>query len=165
VARITPRHLLRLYPRAWRERYGDEFLALLEQEGLRPGVVVNVVAGALDAWLTSAPVGSPSAEAAGVRVFVDTDEHRLAPWRVWPFLIVTFVVPWGLYGLAHLMIDERGPVWWIETFVQPLGLISVAWAGAAMWRLRPFSLFTRIAGACLMGGPIWILAVLRQIAS
>src|SRR5688572_6147871 len=49
---MKPRTLLKLYPRPWRERYGDEFLALLEKEGTRPGVVVNVLAGAFDAWVS-----------------------------------------------------------------------------------------------------------------
>lgn len=35
--------LLRLYPRAWRERYGDEFLALLEIRGLSTAAVVDTV--------------------------------------------------------------------------------------------------------------------------
>jgi hypothetical protein len=41
--------LLRLYPRAWRQRYGAEFAALLEQQPLTPLAVVDVVRGALDA--------------------------------------------------------------------------------------------------------------------
>jgi len=43
--------LLGLYPRAWRERYGDEFAALLEDIGITPGVVLDVLAGALDAHI------------------------------------------------------------------------------------------------------------------
>jgi hypothetical protein len=43
--------LLRLYPRAWRDRYGDEFLALLGDQRLPARSVVDVVAGALDARL------------------------------------------------------------------------------------------------------------------
>src|SRR5512132_4053000 len=44
--------LLRLYPRAWRERYGEELLAQLEsQRPLRIGVVADLVRGALDAHL------------------------------------------------------------------------------------------------------------------
>ena len=45
------RWLLRLYPAAWRQRYGEEFLSLLETErhGLR--LYVDVVLGAIDAWL------------------------------------------------------------------------------------------------------------------
>src|SRR5688500_17074384 len=47
---IRPRTLLRLYPRAWRDRYGNEFVALLEKEGTGPRVVLSVLAGAFDAW-------------------------------------------------------------------------------------------------------------------
>ncbi|WP_446665668.1 hypothetical protein [Flexivirga sp. B27] len=35
--------LLALYPRAWRDRYGEEYRALLEDTGLRPAVVGNVL--------------------------------------------------------------------------------------------------------------------------
>jgi hypothetical protein len=47
------RHLLlRLYPRAWRERYGEELSAQLEaQRPLRIGIVADLVRGALDAHL------------------------------------------------------------------------------------------------------------------
>jgi hypothetical protein len=41
--------LLGLYPRAWRERYGDEFAALLEEMGIGPAAVLDVVCGAVDA--------------------------------------------------------------------------------------------------------------------
>ena len=40
------RALLRLYPRAWRARYGDEFLTLVEDQGLSWRGVVDVVAAA-----------------------------------------------------------------------------------------------------------------------
>jgi hypothetical protein len=44
--------LLRLYPRAWRERYGEELSAQLEaQHPLRIGVVADLLRGALDAHL------------------------------------------------------------------------------------------------------------------
>jgi hypothetical protein len=45
------RRLLLLYPKSWRERYGDEFLEVLEARP--PGIagVIDVVRGALDARL------------------------------------------------------------------------------------------------------------------
>ena len=43
--------LLRLYPRAWRDRYGDEFLALLESCPLSLGMVGDICLGAVDARL------------------------------------------------------------------------------------------------------------------
>jgi hypothetical protein len=43
--------LVRLYPRAWRARYEEEFLALLEQTDSSPLDLANVALGALDAHL------------------------------------------------------------------------------------------------------------------
>jgi hypothetical protein len=43
------RWLTRLYPRAWRQRYEAEFVALLEQQPLTLGIILDVVRGALDA--------------------------------------------------------------------------------------------------------------------
>ncbi|HEX6121968.1 MAG TPA: hypothetical protein VFY89_02355 [Ktedonobacterales bacterium] len=43
--------LVRLYPRAWRERYGEEFRTVLAEERLSACVVVDVALGALDARL------------------------------------------------------------------------------------------------------------------
>jgi hypothetical protein len=49
---MTTRWLVRLYPRAWRERYGEEFLALLEERRASSvGNLFDVAFGALDAWL------------------------------------------------------------------------------------------------------------------
>ena len=41
--------LVRLYPRAWRARYGDEFADLLTDRGVGPFDVLDVILGALDA--------------------------------------------------------------------------------------------------------------------
>ncbi|HET8568589.1 MAG TPA: hypothetical protein VFM93_06350 [Candidatus Limnocylindria bacterium] len=43
--------LLRLFPGAWRERYGDEFEALLEDLGPHSPVAADVLLAALRAWL------------------------------------------------------------------------------------------------------------------
>ena len=43
--------LLRLYPAAWRERYAEEFAAMLEQGMLSPLDVVDILLGACDAHL------------------------------------------------------------------------------------------------------------------
>lgn len=44
--------LLRLYPPAWRHRYGGELSALLADQPLTFAVVMDLVGGALDAWLS-----------------------------------------------------------------------------------------------------------------
>jgi hypothetical protein len=50
---MTASQLLRLYPRGWRERYGDEFLATVGDEALRFQQIVNIVSGAIDARLSA----------------------------------------------------------------------------------------------------------------
>jgi hypothetical protein len=47
-------HLLRLYPAAWRDRYADEFAALLDDCPSSPALVLDVLLGALDARLRCA---------------------------------------------------------------------------------------------------------------
>lgn len=44
------RRLLRLYPRAWRERYEDEVLALTDETGLTTGHALDLARGALREW-------------------------------------------------------------------------------------------------------------------
>jgi hypothetical protein len=45
--------LIRCYPARWRERYGDEFLAILEERPLGPYDVADILLGAVDARLRS----------------------------------------------------------------------------------------------------------------
>ena len=44
--------LLRLYPRAWRDRYGEEFLATVGPGPLGLQQAIDIVCGAIDAWLS-----------------------------------------------------------------------------------------------------------------
>ena len=49
--RRSARSLVRLYPRAWRERYGEEFVALLEERPASLRDALDVALGAADAHL------------------------------------------------------------------------------------------------------------------
>ena len=48
---MTPGPLVRLYPRSWRRRYGVEMLAVLDAGPLRAQDWLDLLRGALDAWL------------------------------------------------------------------------------------------------------------------
>ncbi len=50
---MRPATLLRLYPRAWRERYGEEFLATAGEQAMGLQRTIDVVSGAIDAWLSA----------------------------------------------------------------------------------------------------------------
>ncbi len=59
--RLTVEPALRLYPRAWRRRYGDELAALLDERPPGARARLNLVGGALDAhlhpwWVPSWPI-------------------------------------------------------------------------------------------------------------
>ena len=49
---MTAERLVRLYPRAWRERYGAEFLETVGSQPLHPQQVIDIAMGAIDAWLS-----------------------------------------------------------------------------------------------------------------
>lgn len=46
---MSPQSLLRLYPRTWREHYGEEFLEACGHEPLTMQQVIDIVGGAIDA--------------------------------------------------------------------------------------------------------------------
>lgn len=50
---MNAERLLRLYPRAWRERYGPEFVEMIGPEPLRSKQVIDITMGAIDAWFSS----------------------------------------------------------------------------------------------------------------
>lgn len=95
--------LVRVYPPAWRERYEAEFLAVLEARGVTPSVAIDVMRGALDAWVRGprGPLG-----AAGVALALAA--YALASWlmalarRAWidgrgdPFETAYQAFYWGL---------------------------------------------------------------------
>lgn len=57
--------LIRLYPARWRDRYGEEFAAVLEERALGPFDVADVLLGALDANLHLRGLGAASQHGKG----------------------------------------------------------------------------------------------------
>jgi hypothetical protein len=62
--------LLRLYPSRWRDRYGDEFAAILESRPLGPFDVADILLGALDAHLHLRGLGAASEHRKGFTMSV-----------------------------------------------------------------------------------------------
>lgn len=85
--------LIGLYPQAWRERYGDEFEALLEHCLRSPLDVLDIVLGALDAHLNFTPVTN-------WRLTDMNNKLRSAILIVFSAYIAFVVAGMALYGLA-----------------------------------------------------------------
>ncbi len=61
--------LLKLYPRAWRRRYGDELRSLVEAQPRSLGLAIDIIAGAIDARFNphlAPPVTTASEREGGV---------------------------------------------------------------------------------------------------
>lgn len=43
--------LLKLYPPRWRRRYGEEFIDLMAAQPFSVGAAIDVISGAIDAWI------------------------------------------------------------------------------------------------------------------
>jgi hypothetical protein len=68
--------LLRLYPPAWRRRYGDEVAEMLAGRPFSPGSAIDLVAGAIDVWL------HPSATLAAAAAAQPEAEEKTMPNRI-----------------------------------------------------------------------------------
>lgn len=98
--------LLRLYPRAWRERYESEMLAVLEQFRLGPRGRLDLARGAIDARLNAlSPLPAAAALLAG---------------GLWTF---------GGAGIVTQPAPPDWPGYLLETL--PLAMIAVAAGGVA----------------------------------
>jgi hypothetical protein len=82
--------LLYLYPKSWREQYGDEFLFILEQRKLSAREIVDVVWNAIDARILLLAEG------------VITMDHKVRDFMlkstVNRLFVFTFVIGFGLLG-------------------------------------------------------------------
>lgn len=119
------KHLLRLYPRAWRDRYGDEFEALLDQRSLRFRDGIDIVHGALDARL-HALAGSRSSPSAPPSVTV----------------LLWWVALGVLLGLGFVVVPSLGPSLLLLSMLLITGSIlalgpAAAWAAGIGFGLWP----------------------------
>jgi hypothetical protein len=120
--------LVRCYPARWRARYGDEFLALLEERPLGPYDVADILLGALDARLRShRAAGSP---------------ERGLPMslRLGGFAAIVGAVLWAVAGLLTLgVLGNTGsgvPEALLLTGMLAL-LVAVAGLSAFQARIHP----------------------------
>ena len=112
--------LLRLYPRWWRDRYGDEMTALLEARRLRRRDRVDLVRGAFDAHLRGAEPGTTPGFAIVAALVAG------AAWTIVGVASTGGPVPpdWPGYLEATLPIAVVGAV---AILVASLGVARLAW--------------------------------------
>lgn len=73
--------LLKLYPPGWRRRYGDELADLIGAQRFSIGTVIDLMAGAIDAWIhpeMAVPVRNAPAAEGGETMFARMMKLRCA---------------------------------------------------------------------------------------
>jgi hypothetical protein len=131
---------LRLYPRAWRERYGEEVVALLREHHAGPWTVLDVVLGALDAHLHRDLLPGRIVSMA----------HRIRTSEITIFCAsILFFVPW----LALQRVPDPIPEWQADVARHP----EIALAFNAMEVAGSVAFLAIVLGAI----PI-VYAALRQ---
>jgi drug/metabolite transporter (DMT)-like permease len=126
------RLLVRLYPQPWRERYGDELAALLEDRPPGPFDVADLALGALDAHLHLRGLGNRSKHRKGIPMSL-----RLAGWAA-----VIGGALWALFfilvGNAYANGADYGLAWIPLALVAALvSLAALAGLSAAQFRAHP----------------------------
>jgi len=116
------RLLIRLYPARWRDRYGDEFEALLEARPLGPFDVADIVLGAIDARLRPHGRGAPSTYARGFTMSLRIGGiAAIAAGALWGFALVGST---GILGENDPRIEQA--IFILGTFALLVALIGLS---------------------------------------
>jgi hypothetical protein len=131
---------LRLYPHAWRSRYGDEVASVLDDSQVTLGTVLDLVASALDAH---GHLIMRAGRSASVVQRIRSSE-------------LTIFVAFVLFSLAWLplhFVSDTPATWYTATLAHPALVV-------ALWALNLAGLLSLLA--VLIGGLSLVLAGLRR---
>ena len=185
--------LIRLYPAAWRARYGEEFAALLEERPVGPFDVADIFLGALDARLRfrglggevshrslpmtlriggaaaiagSALLGGAALMAMG---FVEDVGELVTPSL---FVLGLLLLLVALAGLSAFQARAHPVLSWVAFIVPALGTVAsvigmagMGLIGDASWGIWFFGTLTALAGSALFAIVTWRTAALSRGAA
>ena len=158
--------LVRLYPATWRARYGEEFLALLEERPVGPFDVADVILGALDARLRLRRHAADSPAPRGAT----TMSLRIGGFApVIGALVMTGALFVGT-GLLNVKVDPGfgAGVMMVGSLILLVALAGLsafqarthprlAWAAFALPAFGAIAMILGIAGMGIKNGPFWYL--------
>lgn len=159
--------LLRLYPARWRERYGEEFRAVLADQRASLGLFFDVLGGAVDAHLHPQILHSHAKQNKGDDTMtlamlqlcsaggtkLSPEDRRIAS-RVTIFSALAIAV---LYMVLTKIYREAAPVQALIFAAVPA--LSVVYAQTAYLRRRSWRVQAFILGGALSGMYLFILGV------
>ena len=191
---MTARSLLiRCYPARWRDRYGDEFEALLGDRPLGPFDVADILLGALDAQLRLRGGGAHLAQGRGLSMSLRIGGFAaivgaslltvaaflgsglvLVDGAIAPVLLVSglSVLLVAVAGLSAFQARAHPILIWLSfaataigTAASLVGFIGLGLAGDALWVVWFLGSMTALAGSALFAIATYRTAVLSRAAA
>jgi len=153
----TAQRLVRFYPRAWRDRYGDEFVDVLEAQPFGAGVVWDVVRAAMtERVLTFTTREVRVAYVSDLRVLVGRPSGFL------PLLCSVFALAVGLLGAASTPalrpVDEGAAAHVFQLLivaqVPVIAFFVVRWARGRTWAAVTVAAIQAMAIVAALA-PVW----------
>ena len=147
--------LLHLYPRQWRERYGEEMRDYLEQEPASFRTGLDLLAGAVDAWRNRSLVTSGSL-IDGKRCG-STDISRKEAWYSAGLMIAVCLL---LTAIAIVLDKRYGDHIMIDALINSAFFIGLTVSSNSTF-LKPYSAVARrvIIGVSIVGWYLFFLGV------
>ena len=151
--------MVRLYPKTWRQRYGDELEQILESQPTSPRLVVDVAFGAIDAHLHPQLDPIPAAERGGSHLLPVAFRGHLTRGLLLKFAAYAGVVAalgwlrrtYGFsFGLDFVYFAMNGllPLIWL-TGSPPYGLRRQGWR---LLVVLPGAILAGLVGTVLTNG-------------
>lgn len=163
MTRAAASRIVSLYPAAWRARYRDEFVELLEAQPLTLRLFADVATGAVDAHLHRAPAASGGHGGTMTSRLMTrcaaggTQLTREEAWRASGVLIGASLAFAGLYIWAAMLFGDNKLVDAVGGMAFPAALLVAA----------PFSYLkgaSRRAQAVVIGGMALFLAAVTWVS-
>jgi len=159
--------LIRCYPAAWRERYGDEFASILDERPLGPFDIADILLGALDARLrlrdrravvTQRKGFTMSLRIGGIAAILATVSLAMAWFVGSRYFAVddTLAAFLLLLGLGLLLVAVAG-LTAFQARIDP----ALSWAAFALLAIGTIVAMVAFVGAATLGGDgFWNLGML-----
>jgi hypothetical protein len=157
--------LLRLYPRAWRDRYGEELLEVVGRDSVSLQQAVDIVSGAIDAWLSSEVHTATQVTTAGggsmVRTMVCRKSETRYSKRDGAIGATVMIAATILFTLAGTVLSQSG---WSELGegIMNIGFLAAFTLSMPFWLTKGQP---RRAQAALIGGTLTFLVLIAWLAA
>jgi hypothetical protein len=161
--------LLKLYPPRWRRRYGDEFRALVGTRRLSVGDSIDVISGAIDAWIHPQMNAAAQPLAAKGEEKMREPDMRLRCAGYGP--AITKADQWKSASLMLAMTLILTAAWvWLHVrthdnaYVDAFSLMPLMSAWLLSMRYTYLKARSGLAQAIFIGGTLALLAVIFGLA-